>query len=251
MKELSLALLKFQMNYPMDDELQIVGSIQDMQVEPDVEKLAEGWDYKSRPDYQVLEANRKLQALNLRNQHAGALPTISAFGRYGYQTQSNNIGGLFKTNTQLEDAGGIGPDKWYNYSVYGVSLNWNIFTGTQRHHKIQQEKLALQKIENSFRSLKSGIDLEVKQSSITFENALKTLTSQKQNMELAGNVARVTRIKFEQGVGSSLEVVTAESALKEAQNNYYNALYDAMIAKVDLDKAYGLLTPPAASTETK
>jgi outer membrane protein TolC len=70
-------------------------------------------------------------------------------------------------------------------------------------------------------------------------------------MELAGNVARVTRIKFEQGVGSSLEVVTAESALKEAQNNYYNALYDAMIAKVDLDKAYGLLTPPAASTETK
>ena len=62
-------------------------------------------------------------------------------------------------------------------------------------------------------------------------------------MDLATNVARVTRIKFEQGVGSNLEVVTAESDLKNAQNNYYNALYDAVIAKVDLDKAYGRLVP--------
>lgn len=249
MKELSLALLKFQMNYPMSDDLNISGSIQDMQVETQPDEA--GWDYKSRPDYQVLEANRELQSLNLRNQYAGALPMIGAFGKAGYQTQSPTIGGVFKTNTPLgeNEIPGIGPDKWYSYSQFGVSLTWNIFTGLQRNYKIQQEKMNLQKIENSFRSLKAGIDLEVKQASIMFENALKTLTSQKQNMDLAGNVARVTRIKFEQGVGSNLEVVTAESSLKEAQNNYYNALYDAMIAKVDLDKAYGRLVP--TGTETK
>jgi outer membrane protein len=247
MKELSLALLKFQMNYPMEDQMSVVGSIQDIQIETNPEKLAQGFDYKIRPDYQVLEANRKLQALNVRNQYAGALPMINAFGRYGYQTQSNTISGIFKTNTNLQDAGGVGPDKWYNYQTYGLSLSWNVFTGTSRHHKLQQEKLNLQKIENSFRSLKSAVDFEVKQSTITFENALKTLTSQKQNMDLAANVARVTRIKFEQGVGSNLEVVTAESSLKEAQNNYYNAMYDAMLAKVDLDKAFGLLTAPATT----
>lgn len=249
MRELSLALLKFQMNYPMADDLSVSGSIQDVQVQT---APAEGeWDYKVRPDYQVLDANRQLQALNLKNQYAGALPIIVAFGKAGYQTQSPTIGGVFKTNTPLgeNDIPGIGPDKWYSYSQFGVSLSWNIFTGMQRHHKIQQEKMNLQKIENSFRSLKAGIDLEVKQSSILFENALKTLTSQKQNMDLAGNIARVTRIKFEQGVGSNLEVVTAESSLKEAQNFYYNALYDAMIAKVDLDKAYGRLTPPTSETK--
>jgi len=247
LKELSLALLKFQMNYPMNDDLAVSGSIQEMKVDVNLESA--DWDYKTRPDYQVLEANRKLQALNLKNQYAGALPTISAFGRTGYQTQSPNIGGLFKTNTNLGfESDQIGPDKWYNYTMFGLNLNWNLFTGLQRNYKIQQEKMALQKIENSFRSLKAGIDLEVKQSSIMFENALKTLTSQKQNMELAGNVARVTRIKFEQGVGSNLEVVTAESSLKEAQNNYYNALYDAMIAKVDLDKAYGRLAAPTTSS---
>jgi len=47
-------------------------------------------------------------------------------------------------------------------------------------------------------------------------------------MALAEKVARVTKIKIpKQGVGSNIEVVDAESSLKEAQVNYYNALYDA------------------------
>jgi outer membrane protein TolC len=58
-------------------------------------------------------------------------------------------------------------------------------------------------------------------------------------------VARVTKIKYEQGVGSNLEVVDAENSLRQAQTNYYSALFDAMIAKVDLDKAFGKLVPPS------
>ena len=67
---------------------------------------------------------------------------------------------------------------------------------------------------------------------------------------LAGNVARVTKIKYEQGVGSSLEVTDAENSLRTAQTNYYSALFDAMVAKVDLDKADGKLLP-AATASTK
>jgi outer membrane protein TolC len=190
--------------------------------------------------------------LNLKNQYAGALPTIGAFGTFGYQTQSPDIGGIFKTNTRLPfDSDEIGPDKWYSYSVFGINLSWNLFTGLQRSNKIQQEKLTLQKIENSFRSARAGIDLEVQTASITYENALKTLTSQRANMDLAGNVARVTRIKFEQGVGSNIEVVDAESSLRESQTNYYDALYQALIAKVDLDKALGKLDPAASQTDSK
>ena len=87
------------------------------------------------------------------------------------------------------------------------------------------------------------LSIEIKQSTIQFQNGLKTLSTQKANMELAGNVARITKIKYEQGVGSNFEVVEAEDALKQAQVNYYNALFDVMVAKVDLDKAYGKLLP--------
>jgi outer membrane protein TolC len=62
-------------------------------------------------------------------------------------------------------------------------------------------------------------------------------------MELASNIARITKIKYEQGVGSNLEVVDAENSLRQAQTIYYSALFDAMVAKVDLDKAFGKLLP--------
>ena len=60
-------------------------------------------------------------------------------------------------------------------------------------------------------------------------------------MDLANEVLRVSKIKYEQGVGSSLEVTQAQTSLKESQNNYINALYDALISKVDTERATGLI----------
>lgn len=242
LNELGLALLKFQMNYPLEQPIEVIGSIQDVKT-PALETYLEGWDYKNRPDYQVLEANHKLQQLNVKNKFAEGVPSISAFANLGYFTQSPGVGGLFKTNSNVADLGIIGPDKWYGYSQFGVTLNVPVFSGLSRTYRVQQEKLNLLKIQNGFINLKNGIDFEIKQSTIQFQNGLKTLSTQKANMELAGNVARITKIKYEQGVGSNFEVVEAEDALKQAQVNYYNALFDAMIAKVDLDKAYGKLLP--------
>ena len=89
--------------------------------------------------------------------------------------------------------------------------------------------------------LQNSIDLEIKQATVTLTNSLESLKSQKRNLELAQEVVRVARIKYQQGVGSNIEVINAEADFKEAQTNYYSALYDAFIAKVDLDKATGQL----------
>lgn len=59
------------------------------------------------------------------------------------------------------------------------------------------------------------------------------MDNQKQNMELAEQVFNTTRKKYEQGLGSNQEIYNAQTELKVAQNNYYSALYDAIIAKVD------------------
>jgi outer membrane protein TolC len=112
---------------------------------------------------------------------------------------------------------------------------------------VQQAKLNQAKLENSFTLLKSSIDMEIKQSVVNYTNAIKSLKSQEENRALSEKIARITKIKYEQGVGSNLEVIDAESSLKETQINYYSALYDALVAKVDLDKAYGKLMPPTTS----
>ncbi len=243
LQALSIELLKFQMNYPMNSPLEISGDISSINPAIDPEIYKRDWDYLSRPDYQTLEVNRKLQTLNIKNNYALGMPSIYAFANLGYSTQSPTVGGLFKTNTAISNGEFIGPDKWYGYSLVGVTLSVPVFGGFQLKYKIQQEKINLLKIENGIKQLKSGIDLEIKSSLASYQNSMKSLQSQKMNMDLSVKIARVTKIKYEQGVGSNLEVLDAENTLKESQVNYYNAMYDAIVAKVNLDKAYGKLVP--------
>ncbi len=87
--------------------------------------------------------------------------------------------------------------------------------------------------------LEQTIDMQSKQAAINIKNAFATLETQTRNVDLAKEVVRVTKIKYKEGVGSNIEVINAESAYKEAQTNYFSALYDMLIAKVDLSKAKG------------
>lgn len=241
LQDLNLELLKFQMNYPMDQNISIVGNIENITLDSlFMEKQT--LNYNNRIEYSLLETQRELQKLNVKNNYIAYLPTISAFGNFGYSTQSPTFGGLFKTETKgFPDTDEAGPDKWYPYGMVGLSLSLPIFDGFNKHYLTQQAKLEQAKVENNFHQLKSAIDLEVSQSDIILKNSIKTVNAQKENVELAEEIARVTKIKYQAGVGSNLEVTEAESALREAQTNYYNALYDAIIAQIDLETALGTL----------
>ena len=74
-----------------------------------------------------------------------------------------------------------------------------------------------------------------------FHNAIRTLDYQKKNMQLAEQVYNQAKKKYEIGTGDNLEITNAQSDLTIAQNNYINALYDAIVAKVDYVKAIGKL----------
>ena len=68
-----------------------------------------------------------------------------------------------------------------------------------------------------------------------------TLDEQKRNIDLAETVYNQTKLKREQGLGSTLEITSAQTDLQIAQNNYILSLYDAINAKVDFLKATGRL----------
>jgi outer membrane protein len=95
------------------------------------------------------------------------------------------------------------------------------------------------KSQNDLVAAKNALNLQLSESKISYMNGIQTLNDQKKNRELAEEILRVAKIKYEQGVGSSLEVIQAQTALQDADNTYIRGLYDALISKVDLDKAYG------------
>ena len=164
----------------------------------------------------------------------GYLPTLAAYGSYQYNTQRStpNIFESDKSNASKQ---------WYKIALIGATLNLTIFDGLQRHYKIQQAKITSQKNINTLKNVELAAQLESSVASISFNNALKSLAINKKNMDLAVHVYDVVQKKYAQGVGSNLEIVNAQSSLREAEINYYNAVYDAIIAKIDYQKATGTL----------
>lgn len=222
-------LLKFQMGMPLSQDLELAESIEDVDFEVVDYNLAE-FRYQDRVEISQLEITRSLTELDLKNNKAQYLPTMDAFATLGAITATNNRGEV----TDFDD-------KWLDYGLFGLRLNVPIFDGLRKSYLVQQNRIQLAQIDNEMRNLKYSIDLEQEQARRDFRNSLENLRAQEENMELALEVFEVTRIKYQEGIGSNLEVVDAETSYEQAQSNYFNALYDVLIAKVDMEKALGIL----------
>ena len=199
-------------------------------------------NYNNRVEFSLLETQEALAGLDLRNRRAGAYPRLLLTGAYGFTGSDPRLGGLLEfRGPDSRNAGGFINQNWFGFGNVGLTLQVPVFDGFRRKYQVQQGRIAQQTIEKGFETLRQSIDLQDAQSRTTLVNALDVLDNQKANLELAADVARVTRIKFNAGVGSNLEVISAETELRAAQTNYYGAVYDVLVAKVDRDKATGEL----------
>ncbi|MBD2770355.1 TolC family protein [Hymenobacter sp. BT664] len=199
-------------------------------------------NYNNRIEFSTLETQQALAGLDLRNRQAGAYPRLVLTGAYGFSGSAKSPGDLFAfRGPNSRSSNGFPNQNWFGFGNVGLSLQVPVFDGFRRRYQVQQGRIAQQTIEKGFETLRQSIDLQDAQSRTTLVNALDVLDNQKANLDLATDVARVTRIKFNAGVGSNLEVITAETELRSAQTNYYGAIYDVLVAKVDRDKATGEL----------
>jgi outer membrane protein TolC len=89
------------------------------------------------------------------------------------------------------------------------------------------------------KQFESAVQLEINNARVTYNNAQQRLANQKKNVDLAERILNTTKIKYKEGVGSSMEITNAEQELYRTQAAYMNALYDLAIAKTDLEKALG------------
>jgi outer membrane protein len=222
--ELGITMLKFQIGMPIEDNLTLNGSIEDVKLDKNM-IASDSTAYKSRVEYSLSETQLKLNKLDLKRYKAQFLPSLSAFGNGSYQFQNNNFKDLY--------------DQSFPTVIVGLQLNVPIFSGLQKIQRVRQAEYAVLKANNDLFKVKNSLNFDIKNSMTTYNNSINSLDNQQRNLDLANEVLRVTKIKYEQGVGSSIEVTQAQTSLKEAENNYINSLYDALISKVDTERAIG------------
>lgn len=219
--------LKLLIGMPVKDELVLTDTLSEAELK---ENILEGsYAYSDRKDYQQLDLARQLGGFNVRRYNLSRLPTVALIGSYSKNAQRNKFD--FFNFSQ----------KWFSTALIGVKVSVPIFEGFAKQARIKRAQLELQQTENGLETLKLSIDTDVELARISMRNALASMDFQKKNMELAAEVYEQTRKKFEQGLGSSIEITNAQTELRLAQNSYYTALYDAIIAKTDYLRATGKL----------
>lgn len=222
--DLSYLNLKFQIGMPLDEEIVLSNELTEENMRADLLKY--DLNVNNRREYQLLTLQNQLYQYDVKRYKLGGLPTLSLFGNYGYTLY--NMDKLFDSK-----------DKWQETALVGAKLSVPIFDGLQRRNKMLQAQYTLQKNENDLKDLRNGLEIEKENARITLQSNIASLSNQEKNMKLAEEIYNIAQTKYKEGVGSSLELMDAESALKEAQTNYFVALYDAITARIDLLKALG------------
>lgn len=219
--------LKMLMGMPVKDSLVLTDIINEQSLSSDI-LVENDFQYSIRKDYQYLNTIKKLNQYNVQRYQLSYFPTIS-------------VSGAYSKNAQRSEFDFLKGGQWFTTSLISLNVNLPIFNGFSTDAKIKRTKIELQQTENQLAALKNTIDNELTQAKLNYMSSVATVQFQKKNMQLAENVYQQTKKKFEIGTGSSTEISAAQADLVSAQNNFMNALYSALIAKVDLLKASGKL----------
>jgi len=225
---LGYASLKFVMGLNQADTLKLKDSLT-----ADLVKgaLLQGADFKydDRHEMQLLNTATDLQRLDVKRYKLQYIPTVAAF----WNVSRNAL----RQEFNFFD----GDLPWFKTNLAGLSVSVPIFDGFQKQSRIKQAQLRLEKTENDKAYLQRAIDLQREVSLSVLRNALASLDVQERNMKLAEKVFLTTKKKYEQGLGSSFEILQADQEFQLAQGNYFQALYDAMNAKIGYNRAIGKL----------
>jgi outer membrane protein TolC len=186
---------------------------------------------ENRPEVSQLKLQIDVAEAQVDAEIANFLPTLDAQAQYQRLTLANNF--------QFDQY------NWGNNLSVGlqltVPLSLPFITGTytQTSAKVQQAKLEKKKSETLYENVRENIRAEVKNAVSTLEEATKRLQVQVTTVQSAERSYNITRLRRAQGIGSALELTDAELALTQSKGNYLQAVYDYLVAKINLEKSLG------------
>ena len=225
---IGFAILKMNLGLSQADSLVLKDVLTPDYIKENI--LDDSFKYEDRNEVKLLNSAVKLQGYDVKRYKLSYYPTVSAFYNFQKNGQRRN-----------SEGGNNSPWFWYNTNLVGLSVNVPIFDGFQKKYKIKQAEFAVDKIKNTLDQTIKGIDLERTVARNSLINAIVAMDAQEKNMELAVKVYNSVKTKYEQGVGSSFESLQADTDLQQAQSNYFRAMYEAALAKINYLKALGKL----------
>jgi len=224
----SLNNLKYAMGMPVEQTISLKDTVLTLENQL-LGVLQEAFNPKNRSDYQLQEISVKANELDKERNQAAYLPTFNVALNMGMMAMRKEF------NFLQSNQG------WYDNASLVFSLRLPVFDGLQKHQRIAQSKLNVDKAKTNLSQTVQSIQVDVANYENQYRNAITNINTEKDNMTLAENVYKMTQIAYQQGTATSMDLVQAEGAWSESMNTYYNKLLNLYVARVNLEQARGNL----------
>ena len=183
----------------------------------------------AKPELKVLEGQKKVAEQLLKIQQAGNKPTLSLAGNYQYQ---GGGGGTFS---------GRSNNEWKDDWNAVLSLSLPLFNGFETQASVRKAKADIGAITENIANLKKLLAIELESALLQLTESEEMIKAQDDNVLQAKEGLELAKIQYAEGVLSSLEVLDAEVSLSKAKSDYYNAVYNFIMAKTKIKKLTGEL----------
>ncbi|WP_372744493.1 TolC family protein [Lutibacter sp.] len=162
----------------------------------------------------TIEKNHELAEVGVKVEQSDYFPKVGVMGKYI----------LGKENLSLIDT------KWF----VGVGVEWELFNGFQREHKIQASKYKISQVEEMDRQARLNLATYTEKLYNTMQKQLEQYESLNADEVFANKLKFMRTRAFEEGTGTSLEVVDATLKLSEIKLHKIIALYEYNVAYGEL-----------------
>lgn len=189
-------------------------------------------DVSNRTEIRLLNTQTQLLQYNKQAIQSGGYPSLSLSSAYSYQGLSNK----FPIGRGMKDGA-----NWFDVASVGVNLRIPIFNGFAVRSKVRQADVEIRKAQEDIAQTKLSLNLAFENARTQINNNIITLSQQQKNVALAEEVFSNTQNNYNNGLASLTDLLSAENALTEAQNNYATALLDYKVAEIQLLKSQGQL----------
>ena len=223
----AMTLLKLTMGYPMNQEIQIKESTDELLTKQSLKDAVQN-GIQNNISLQLAQKQKTLSEYNLKNYKFSQYPTLSAIFQQQYNAFRNEFN--FFAN-----------EKWYPQTMWGLQLSIPIVSGGQKYAQIQQAKIKVMQNENVIKQLEQTLMMQEVQYQNNLLGAQQILELQEKNIELASKIYTNSITKRDIGKVNSIEVTQKYNQLIAAQTQYVGSLIDVFNAKLNIDKLYNQL----------
>jgi outer membrane protein len=221
--EMAKNMFRLQLGLTVDQDFELKGTLdQIMGMLNSINNAGNIFGVEMNKDFQLMELQEKMTEKQIKMQKAGYLPTLTSF----YSRTEK----IIKPNFDMSPK-----------NMIGVNMAIPIFSGGERMAKVNQAKIDFETMRNTKALLAEQLQIQEKQLQFNLKTANETYLNQVKNMAVAKRVYDNLKLKFENGLISGLELVSADNNYVKAETDYISSVFQVLQATVELNKIYGKL----------